>query len=505
MDDVPEDPDLVDLSSFYDPNVSQEGSTKTLVLDGQQRLQSLFSAYAGSFYGKDLYIDITSGDTEVENGISYRFDLSGVTLELPFYKVKSLTNDRRSSEEIADDINDKLSTELTPEMQETRSSRERKVRHNISQLASILREDKHLWIEELDGMSSDAWPYKAILNVFIRVNSGGTRLNAGDLVFAAMKEEWADVEQNVEAVVDSLNRSGKLEFSKDFVLRALTLASGKGAVLKPEMFLGADGDANLDLLEDNWTKAEDAFNQLIDFIYTGLQIYSDKVIRSYNAFIPVFEYFFLHRSPSPEDRELLKSYYYKSQLFNWYSARTDQLLEAVHTILSDNKSTSAFPLAAVDDYFRRQGKQTHLSIENLHETRLRFILLNQLYVENIGVGAFDVKYKGNEPHVDHIYPKSKLRSLPANEVNNIGNYRFVGASDNIRKRAEDASSYFCRLKAAGVDIKRHLLITEFSDDPRLLVESNYARFRDQRLQRIYEICARIVNQRESTAVASKPA
>ena len=33
--------------------------------------------------------------------------------------------------------------------------------------------------------------YKTILDIFVRVNSGGTKLDAGDLMFAAMKEGWA--------------------------------------------------------------------------------------------------------------------------------------------------------------------------------------------------------------------------------------------------------------------------------------------------------------------------
>ena len=45
------------------------------------------------------------------------------------------------------------------------------------------------------------------------------------------------------------------------------------------------------------------------------------------------------------------------------------------------------------------------------------------------------------------------------EINDIGNLRFVGATDNIRKRAELPESYFTRLKKAGIPIDKHLLVT----------------------------------------------
>lgn len=487
MDDIVEDPDL---SIYYDKNVSEQGREKIFVLDGQQRLQALFSAFSGTFFGKDLYVDIVSGDSEIENGISYKFELHNNSCSLPLFKIKSLYDDRRNAEEIADEINHKLSQVLTESPPES-SQREKRVRRNISQLVSILREDKHLWIEELDGVASNAYPYSTVLNIFIRVNSGGTKLDAADLMFAVMKESWAEIEQNLELVVANLNKSGRLNFDKNVVLKSLTSASGKGVTLDPDLFTGSAGDANLQLLENNWSQADRAFSQLRDFIYRDLKVYSDKVIRSYNALIPIFEYFFLNPSPCPKDILLLKSYYYSSQLFNWYSARTDQLLDAIHNMLKTHLTD--FPLSEIRAYFQKQNKEVNLSIQHLDDNRLRFIILNLMYVENFGTSPFDVAYKGNEPHIDHIYPRSKLTAFPTNEVNHIGNYRYIGANENLRKRAESPSSYFLGLKTSGVNIERHLLVTEYSNDPNRLVDTNYTDFRTKRVQSIFDICSKIVN------------
>jgi len=115
----------------------------------------------------------------------------------------------------------------------------------------------------------------------------------------------------------------------------------------------------------------------------------------------------------------------------------------------------------------------------------------------MGASPFDVKYKGNEPHVDHIYPRHALLTklgLPSFEVNHLGNYRFVGATDNIRKRSELPDSYFARLKAAGIDISKHLLINT-ADNPSTLVfdVETYRDFRDRRLEEIWQITKAIVN------------
>ncbi|MFE1630215.1 DUF262 domain-containing protein [Brevibacillus reuszeri] len=486
MDNIEFDPDL---SDYYDYNISQEGKEKTFVLDGQQRLQSLFAVFDGYIENKELYLNLLTGDYEIEDGLYYEFKLSGDEIDLPYFKIKKLVHDNRNAEEISEELNEKLDEILVNE--ENSKNRQKLVRRNISQLISLIREDKHFWYDELDGIANN-YTYNMILNIFIRVNSGGTKLDAADLMFAAMKEKWEDVEENIENIVDVLNNSGWLKFDKTFVLKCIMLMIDKGSVLSPDLFQSAEGEKNLSEIEKNWVKISDAFSQLRDFVHNDLMLYSDKVIRSYNSFIPIVEYFYFYPNPDPINRAKLKSYYYKSQLFNWYSARTDQLLNVIHGILK-NTLNNDFPLNDISDYFKSLGKDVVFTKDHLLNSRLRFIFLNLLYVNTHNTSPFNVAYKHNEPHVDHIYPKSKLKHLNSTEVNHIGNYRLVGASDNVRKRAELPASYFLRLNEEGLDIKRHLLIDEYSNNPRSLTIDNYIDFKDKRLSAIFDICKRVIN------------
>lgn len=107
MDNVLDD---ADLSDFYDRQVSEQGREKIFVLDGQQRLQSLFATFDGTFFGSDIYINLLDGDREIENGLSYRFSLSTEALSLPQYKIRSLTGDRRNAEDIA--LNDMMNSAI---------------------------------------------------------------------------------------------------------------------------------------------------------------------------------------------------------------------------------------------------------------------------------------------------------------------------------------------------------------------------------------------------------
>ena len=188
----------------------------------------------------------------------------------------------------------------------------------------------------------------------------------------------------------------------------------------------------------------------------------------------------------------MTAYFLKAQLFGWFGSQTDATLNVLVGILSKNPS-GAFPLAEIRQYFRNnRSVRVELTDADLWDSRLRPLLLNIVYSKSFGESPFDVAFKGNEPHMDHIYPQYMLRSrleLGSREINDIGNLRFVGANDNIRKRAELPASYFSRMKASRIPIEKHLLVLEFADDPgRLAFDvATYHRFRETRRAEIMRI------------------
>jgi len=491
------------LSDYYDGSKSAKDVEKTFVLDGQQRLQTLYALFNGAVRSLDnsvereAYIDIAGGDQVSDDGLIYPVSLLEKPPDLPLFRLRDLLGKyaQKNSEEIAEEINEILDKSHKGR-QEEKVERQKRVRRNCGQLLTLMREERHFWIEELDGVANH-YPYKRIREIFVRVNTGGTKLNSGDLMFAAMKEDWFEVEVQIENVVEMLN-NGQLEFDKDLVLKCIVVALGRGAELDPEKFTSEDGDKLMKEVKDNWEKLQNTFDQLRDFITNQLRLFGSNVIRSYNAFVPIFDYFYHNPKQSPADIALLVGYYYKSQLFNWYGRQTDGVIDVLHGFVG-KQLENRFPLTAIEEHFANTRKyNTELSKEHVYENRLRFILLNLLYVETFGTSPFNVRYKGNDPHIDHIYPKSKLKNqlgLGTEEINHIGNYRLIGANENLRKRAESPDSYFSRLKKDGVPIDKHLLVKEYSDEPAKLAlqPEIYRDFRDRRIEKIFGIAKKIVN------------
>lgn len=496
------------LSDYYEPSISMQGREKVFVLDGQQRLQTLYATFAGAISNgngprAEAYFDVTSGSEKSDNGLLYNLKFSEEPMSLNWYRVANLIGKdaQRNSEELSDYLNEQLeendatkdiSDQPTPEQIK---ARQKCVRHNFAQLVSLLREEKYFWVQELDGVANQ-YPYNKVLDIFVRVNSGGTKLDASDLMFAAMKEGWDEIEEVIEEMTELLN-STNLNFDKTFPLKCLLVVHGRGAEASPEKFSGDDGVKLLNDMKDNWDRAEQAFQELRDFLKSDLKVYADKVVRSYNSFIPLFDFLYFNPKPDERSKILMRGYYYKAQLFGWYSQGTDAVINMLHNIVG-KKFFDGFPMKEIKSHFKGRSQTTELKKFHLEETRLRFLLLNLVYVDQMGSSPFDVKFKGNEPHVDHIYPRHALITklkLSSSEVNTLGNYRFVGATDNIRKRAELPANYFGRLKAAGAPIEKHLLLADFSKDTaRLLFNvETYRDFRNRRAQRIWEICSGTIN------------
>lgn len=511
MEEVEWDPDL---SDYYEPNVSKAGCEKTFVLDGQQRLQTLYATFAGAIKGPngdrlEAYFDTSTGDCVSDEGLLYALKFSKDVLPHPWYRVADLIGKdaQRVSEELSEEMNDNLDkaddalpAEKRPSEADQRA-RQKRVRRNFGQLVSLLREDKHFWIQELDGVANN-YTYGTVLDIFVRVNSGGTKLDASDLMFAAMKEGWDEIEEAIEETTELLN-STNIGFDKTFPLKCLLVVHGRGAEASADKFTGADGANLLSDMKASWDRAEAAFQELRDFLKTDLKVYAEKVVRSHNSFIPLFDYLYFNPKPNERSRALMRGYYYKAQLFGWYSQGTDKIINGLHAVVGQT-CLGGFPMQAVKNYFIGRGYPTELVKGSLEQTRLRFLLLNLVYVDQMGASPFDVKYKGNEPHIDHIYPRHALSTklgLGSAEVNTLGNYRFVGATDNIRKRAELPESYFGRLKSYGSPIEKHLLLDEFAVDTKKLVfdVTTYRSFRDRRLHRIWEICSRTVNPELATS------
>jgi hypothetical protein len=360
-------------------------------------------------------------------------------------------------------------------------------------LVQLLKEERIFWYDELDGVVGE-FTYERVLEVFVRVNNGGTKLDGSDLMFAAMKGLSSDIEQDVEELASDM-RIGDLSFDKGWVLKAIVTAITGDATLSPQRFAGAKGAQLMPLIRESWSKLEDAFQQLHDLILFDIRATSNRLIRSYAAIIPLFDYLYHFPSPAPEQRKRMAGFFHKAQLFNWFSASTDMLIEGLHGKIKSCEGR--FPLEEIKIFFKGNKRDVETTEDNISGARVRAMILNLVYQEKFGASLFNSQFPGNYPNIDHIYPRSLLKSLglKSDEINHLGNFRLVGSTDNKRKRAENPAAHFSRMLEARVPVADHLLAEPWASRPELmrLDFSTYEKFCKARTTEILKLAKQIVD------------
>jgi uncharacterized protein with ParB-like and HNH nuclease domain len=257
--------DDFDLKSLYRPTNKR---LKKLVLDGQQRLQSLFIGLKGSIGGREMYFDLLSGDAKLPEEISFRFSFKEKNeVEWPWVRFGNLVYSKKLADEIAEDIIGKAKIELSKEDR-------RLITRNIARAKKELEVTENLLYQELDSTDEDStYEFDDVVEIFIRANSGGTKLNKSDLMFTLLISEWnlADIEMN--EFLSEIN-DNRFAFDRDFVLKSAMSILDQGAKYDVDKLRN---DELRQSIASNWKRITDPIRFVRDQLVEKTFIRSDRL------------------------------------------------------------------------------------------------------------------------------------------------------------------------------------------------------------------------------------
>ncbi|MBI4299471.1 MAG: DUF262 domain-containing protein [Chloroflexi bacterium] len=497
VDDYSED---MNVKQTYLKSSEYKEKEKTLVLDGQQRLQTLYMALKGTYNGKEMYFDIFSGKEVFQDGkdeLRYDFDY--------FTQDEARECNGRNGEEaywvplkeiaMSDDnafaIQKKLLNKMRGEI-EVEGDMEERVQQNVAQVKNMFDELPLIYYYPIDSTTGKFTDYNEVLEIFIRTNSGGTILSKSDLMFSFIKLNWVDAEEEFEDLINSLNKNGAFYFDKDFVLKTALVVLEKGARYQVEKFKGSEGEKNLVAVRDNWQRTLKSFRFLADFLAYA-QITSDTLLPSYNALIPIIYYAYLHncRPNSPRLKHNMRVWLYKTLLNANFSGQSDTVIDGCVNAIRNHSSIDYFPHAEIEAYIKSKGRTAEVDSDIID--RNSYIVLNLVYLFNNQIVNFQPRLNGNAPEIDHIFPRSKMRSVsyryPSHLINNIGNYMFLESSLNKSKTNALPEEYFLEVLKDIPDFYQRYLIPK---DPQLHKPANFKEFVDARRRMIFETIKKVL-------------
>jgi len=444
----------------HNPLANTNGTQNVVaILDGQQRLTSIYIGLKGTYAAKvlymrwnnpkaypqkRLYLDLLALNPEADNMYSFAFmtkeevKTANAQGGCFWFCVGDILNFHDPA-----DVNDYIIE--NDFLSEIDKEKKRNANRTLYKLYTVIHKDGVIvpYVEKTDDLDK-------VLNIFIRVNSGGTALSYSDLLLSFATAQWdkLDAREEINNLVDELNKTGReFDISKDLILKAcLVLCDIPAIAFKVINF----NRANMLLIEQRWEEIKRALQLTVELV-ASFGFNRDNV-SSNNALIPIAYYILQIGNPTnfvsskkyASDRAIIKRWFTSALLLHVFGYSPDGALGPMREIIR-REHENGFPLDSIVERFRgtaREHSFTEDSVSNLLNTKYNngdtLLILSLLYP------WADLR---NTFHVDHIHPKSRFtprqyermgltqeqKDFYSDHVNTLANLQLLDSIPNVEK------------------------------------------------------------------------
>ncbi|WRG62141.1 DUF262 domain-containing protein [Helicobacter pylori] len=317
-----------------------------------------------------------------------------------------------------------------------------------------------------------------VLNIFIRVNSGGVKLSYSDLLMSILTASFSiDIREKMNELVDALKDKGFPKVEQDQVLKTCLLLIGKDTTFELKNF----NKNNVKKIEENWEKITksiyDAAKLLENFGYV-------KYLGSAYILSSLAYFYFLKQKMDKNDEEQALKFVRNAQIMGYFGGSTDTKLSIIANSMKDAPTFESFN-HNLAKHETSPLKITNDAIEEMmcSSSHARVFSILQILYPNL-------KCKTTTFHIDHIYPKSKFKKenkkLDKDFYecgNHLYNLQLLEGAENQAKKDKDPEVW---LKE---EYKDERAIEEYKKrnyiDPTLKLEwENIKEFREKREEAI---------------------
>ncbi|MEA4822262.1 MAG: DUF262 domain-containing protein [Erysipelotrichales bacterium] len=448
------------------------------IVDGQQRLTSLYIGLHGSYAYKlprkwwidneeniptrHLFLNLTSKiSSEIDNSKEYDFRF------LTKRKKSFLDEKGTFWFRMTDIINLSTLSSVMSYLKTNHLDENDFASETLSKLYQKIHNDKliNMYIHE------DNDPDK-ILEIFLRTNSGGTPLTFSDLLMSISSANWKNIDARVELnkLVTEINKLGTPGFriTRDFILKTCLVIFSEDIRFKLKNF----GVSMVETFELYWEKIRKSIvSAFTVFVELG---FNDTNFRAKNAAIPVIYYIYSHDISD----EIVKSTYdinVKKSIRKWltlsfirsiFGGQTDQVLTKMRNVIREMKMVDGFPINELINAFSSDPARNYQFDDEF--------INNLLYLE---YGTTECDYilyllypdrVSQNIHRDHMHPKSffekkenvcsiinensRLYASDARYWNTLLNLQLLDSTQNTHKQDKSLEEWVVEQKITISDL-----------------------------------------------------
>jgi hypothetical protein len=455
----------------YGPVKTRGGSgegkgTTLLLLDGQQRLTTLYALIKGTpppFYDEeklffDLYFSVIREDF--------------------YYYQKTLMQDNPEWVGVHDFLQKGLNQFLDelPLMGDDQRTLYQKSLGKLNQLDKI-----HSYLYEVDDLKDEKLTLDEVVAIFNKVNSAGTRLSRADLAMAHICTFWPEARTELHSFLTKMRAHG-FGIDPGFLVRATSAVAG-GSVNYDQSFYALSGVR----FQAAWPQVRASFEYLINVLRHDAYIDSLDDLTSPLVLVPILIHLARNGATfkNAAERDSFLRWMYLANIWGRYTGQTDTKLRRDVASLADAEPVVRLVEAIAADRGRivleskdLEGRGTTSGVY-----KFAFVLARSrgakdwftgqtLYQKAIG--------KSNGLHSHHIFPRAVLRNMGITEravVNQVANRAFLTQKANLKIAAQEPIKY---LPIVERDFPRALQQQSVPMEEELWSKANYLAFVERR-------------------------
>lgn len=399
------------------------------VIDGQQRLTSLYVGLKGTYASKlprlwwpkaydpqvlpprRLYLNLAAPVDAGGNDLLMQYDFRFLTdVELAasdagdyWYQVGDVLawGPVESDDDVIDQVAEKLDA--------LGLGNDAFARRTLRRLYFAIRRDKviNCYVETSQEIDH-------VLDIFVRTNQGGTPLSFSDLLMSITTASWEDARERVDELVNQVRTDCGFSVDRNFVMKAALAVLDQDVRFKIKNF-GAPTVAEIRAI---WPDLQECIKAA--FIFASRSGLNDASLRAKNAMIPIVYYLF-HKDRDlaagrrgrfttinkpiahGDDRALMRQWLIMSLLRGVFGFAGDSLLSSLRATIRGNMAApGGFPLQQIIDSYR--GSNRDLTFDSEFADRLLKTQKNDpaafaiLALLQPGIDIHQLL------HVDHLHP-----------------------------------------------------------------------------------------------------
>ncbi len=405
----------------------QAGRMPQLLLDGQQRLTSLTAI----ILGQDLLVSNKKRPIDIAFNLhSEKFEVAGPRQrrEKGWISLSKLYT--QSAMRIWRDL----------DLSDIDAEEEEVLYKRIERLQDIPKYEYNINVlEEMD--------YKEVTDIFVRINSGGTKLNSADLTLAQMSVIWRGITEEIAGYQKSLaERYPKLNTNTGVMLRALAAVLSRSTKLD-DLFKGETRHLTEQDLQNGWKRAKRGMDQAMAFLANNCLIDRMEFLTSHYIVI-VLTAFFDHFDGMVSDQQKrdLQYWVYMAMIWARYSSSSES--NANQDIAQFKKDDAIAGM--LQNIYDRSGIRKIEARQFLEQRKgspfetMSYVLAKHARAEDwfngVGIGAD----QNLERH--HIFPKAILKEKydlrrDSRTVDQVANIAFLSQRANSKISSSPPSDY----------------------------------------------------------------